>query len=171
MNDDRGAFKALRPKLLCSQEPALAGSFGCGCCGLVYPLTGAHLVPGVGRHILQDVGIQLRFMIDPVVHILQPSIPPFERFLKEANGRPRHAVMWIRMTPGADDSPLGNRYGQVVQESEDRIGPAISLSCDGKNRTLNFFVMTTHGPLQPVGIAPLMSQPGLEKKRRFFQAV
>ena len=89
------------------------------------PAAGAILIPAARPHRIHDIDAQPRLGLDLGVDVLQPTIPPPQRFLQEADRAAGHREMRIFVRPRAQGWPCA--------------GPSIRRAC---------------GPRHFVGVAP-----------------
>ncbi len=97
---------------------------------------------------------------DAGVDAAQPVVPPAGSLLEEADGRPRHAVLGVRVTPRPDD-PLAGRAGgtEPLDELEHRSGVAVRPAAHREHRDLDRREILDHRAVTPELIAVLMIEP------------
>src|SRR5215475_6972947 len=90
---------------------------------------------------------QLRVVLDAVLLVLQPAIPPAHGLLQETDGRGGDTAMRIEMAPGADD-PLA-RAAQILGEVEHRRGIAVGPAAHRHHRALDRAVILADRAMLP----------------------
>ena len=84
---------------------------------------------------VHDVGAKRRVLLDAGRLLLQPAIPPAQRFLQEADARLGHREMGVLVGPGPDDAL--NRRLHAADQAWHGVGVGIVPATDGQHGGVN----------------------------------
>ena len=88
--------------------------------------------------------------------------PPAQRLLKIADQRSRRAPARVGVRPRADDAEL--RAGQVGEQARHEVGVAVFPAAHRHHGAVDRRIVLADRALPPIGVAPLMVEPGLRQR-------
>ncbi len=121
-----------------------------------------------GPHILGDVGAIGGQLLGASFLALEPAIPPAHRLAMEVGTRARPGEMRVFVDPRAD-KPLG-LLAQTRHRRGRRVPIPVRPARDHEAGDLDRGEILADRAVFPIGIAPLMSEPGLDAERLGLEA-
>src|SRR4030095_7185621 len=104
-----------------------------------------------------------------VLGVLEPMIPPLDRFLQKPDGWPRYAVMRIYVSPRPDDR--APRYFQMLQHARNCVGIGIGPAADQHHGALDGAIVLADRAMAPVIVTSLVLHPGRGPERHLVKAL
>ena len=101
-------------------------------------------IRGGGMHHPHPIG---RIMLRPVLHPLQPAIPPAHGLLQEPHLRPRHRRMRVLMHPRPHDPLAGRRH--ILHQMRHRVHVIVGPAAPDQHRGLHPGIILAHRPVLP----------------------
>ena len=126
-----------------------------------------HLVESLRRRRVLHPGAEHRLVHDPRVDALQPVVPPAHALLEEADARPGKRVVGERVRPRADEALARN--GESFKHPRHRVRVAVDPAADRVDGDVDRGVVLADRAVLPVGVAPLVPEPGLDPVIRTFE--